>query len=927
MFNARSLANKLPDLHCVLAISKPDLVLITETWLNPKISDSQITSDFPYSVIRNDRKSRGGGTLILVRSHFSITILSPPVVHPCSVTALDILSPFDQSSLRIVCVYRPPNLTTSDNLSLFDALIDLGTSSSPTVYAGDFNLHLDWSNTDSATGQTTSLVDLADSLGLLQLVQTPTHSHNIIDLVLASPDLVVDCHVSAPFSTSDHNSIEFNLVFTAPPSIFIQGYDFPKADFTSLSNSLALTDWVSLLAESADVNEMLSHIQSKIHSLLPTYVPLRKRSLPSDAYPPHIRSLIAHREVLFSKIHLSPVLLQYKTTSEKLRKEIHKFEKTRDNQLLSKLNSPSFYRTISSKSKPKNHLSSLTTTDGFPLVSDQAKATALAQYFHSVFTNDDGTLPPLFFSVPQSLSFSVIFPYEIENSLRKVKPSLFLTSDDLPAILFKKCSSSLSEPLSYLFNCSLSTGQFPELWKKSIVVPIQKKPGASLPSDFRPISMIPTPAKIFERIVKRRMDRWISYHNLIPQEQFGFVKGRSTVGQLLDSTQTWRQSLDQRNSVDVVYIDLAKAFDLVSHEKLLHKLESFGFRGNILSWFASYLQHRSFSVKVANAYSPPLPVTSGVPQGSVLGPLLFILFLSDLPTVFYSTPSVSFRLFADDIKIYSSFSDKNARLLHVSMSSALSSISTYFDRMQLKLSSHKCVVLHLGKRNPRMQYSLGNHILSVVDTVRDLGVIVDSNLSFHEQCTTVHKKGLGLVFSLFRSFQCTNRSALIHAYRTYILPVLEYASPVWNPHLKKHIRSIERVQHVFTRLLYYRCSLAPYQFLPSYAERVAVLNISTLFTRRLVNDITFARNLLSGKIDQPISHFYLFKPTNGRTSSFSIDCNKSNTNILFHSFAHRTVRFLRLLQSHSLPLDTLTRTKLDSLVDLPSILHVNVPTL
>ena len=332
-------------------------------------------------------------------------------------------------------------------------------------------------------------------------------------------------------------------------------------------------------------------------------------------------------------------------------------------------------------------------------------------------------------------------------------------------------------------------------------------------------------------------------------------------------------------------------------------------------------------MKVANAYSPPLPVTSGVPQGSVLGPLLFILFLSDLPTVFYSTPSVSFRLFADDIKIYSSFSDKNARLLHVSMSSALSSISTYFDRMQLKLSSHKCVVLHLGKRNPRMQYSLGNHILSVVDTVRDLGVIVDSNLSFHEHCTSVHKKGLGLVFSLFRSFQCTNRSALIHAYRTYILPVLEYASPVWNPHLKKHIRSIERVQHVFTRLLYYRCSLAPYQFLPSYAERVAVLNISTLFTRRLVNDITFARNLLSGKIDQPISHFYLFKPTNGRTSSFSIDCNKSNTNILFHSFAHRTVRFLRLLQSHSLPLDTLTRTKLDSLVDLPSILHVNVPTL
>ena len=314
--------------------------------------------------------------------------------------------------------------------------------------------------------------------------------------------------------------------------------------------------------------------------------------------------------------------------------------------------------------------------------------------------------------------------------------------------------------------------------------------------------------------------------------------------------------------------------------------------------------------------------SSGVPQGSVLGPLLFILYLSDLPSVFLTTPSVTFRMFADDIKVFAPFSNVNASVIHASMSTALSSLSAYFRTWQLTLSPTKCLVLHLGKNNTRHQYFLDNHPLSPTDCVKDLGILVDSALSFNEHCMSTYKKGLGLVYRLFRSFACTQPAPFIHAYKTYIIPVLEYASPVWNPHKISLIRSLEKVQHVFTRLLYYRCTHVSRSLMPDYHNRCIFLQLQSLQHRRVVNDIVFSVSMLTGRCNLSCSSFWTFKPTLGRISYFHLSTSKPNTDILRFSFSHRTCSYLTSLFKTGLQMHNLTRPLLSVRSDLLVILAI-----
>ena len=909
---------------------KPSVLFVTETWLSPKIFSSELTSDLPYTVLRCDRASRGGGVCVLYRNHLSISIFNTSRVSKCDLLSLDVHSP-SASPTRIILCYRPPNLNSQGNSLFFDTLSDLCSVPSPIVLLGDFNLHLDWNSPQSCSGQSLLLYHLFASMQLTQFVKKPTLGSHFLDIILASdPFCISECTVEAPFSGSDHSSVYFHLNLSSHSLLTEQKYDFAKGQYSFLSNALMFTDWVNLLSDSSNIDELWSRISSYLRHLLSKYIPMKTFRVPFSEYPPHIRSLLHHKNLLFGKLALGPVTIQYKEVCAKLEREILKYTRNRDNHLLRNVGSRSFYNTISARLKTRPTLSTLLDSDGSVITSQNNIANSLATYFESVYITDNGITPPFHHRISSDFSLGTFFPHEVRKHLFSLKPSLSLTIDNIPAIVYKKCAQELAEPLSYLFNLSIISGEFPTEWKSSIVVPIPKSSHPRSVSDFRPISLTPIPSRVFERLIRARILRWSRIHRLIPETQYGFVSGKSVSGQLLECTQKWRESLDKGENVDVAYIDISKAFDSVSHTKLLHKLENFGFRRNILVWFSNYLSERQFQVRVGSSLSSTRFATSGVPQGTVLGPLLFLLYISDIPAVLQRFSLVDHRMFADDIKLFVSYGSAHAPYAHVQLSNALSALSTYLSDWQLSVAAHKSNILYVGKHNPKHAYMINACLVPETSEIRDLGVIVDHKFEFKTHITSMCTRATSLVFFLFRSFKCSTPNFYVQAYKSYVLPILEFASPVWSPYHKHHIKAIEKVQHLFTRLVFLRCPSSfsmQSQLLPSYSSRLLSLALHPLVARRVASDCAFALGLIHGRHKQSPSTFFTFRASFGRIGQFELTVRSYKSNNLRYSCANRIVRYLPRLSALELPLSSkfirrlllqhpLFTTRLDICVDI-----------
>jgi len=265
---------------------------------------------------------------------------------------------------------------------------------------------------------------------------------------------------------------------------------------------------------------------------------------------------------------------------------------------------------------------------------------------------DDGILPNVERIVPSGAALENISFQDtcVIKKLNNLKLSCSPGPDKIPAVLLIKLKNQLASPLAIMFNLIFKSGNLPDEWKIGIVKPLFKKGSSSDASNYRPISLTCIICKIFESIVKDHILSFLSKFNCISRDQHGFLKGHSTITNLLECFNDWSTSLDQKAGVGVLYMDFAKAFDVVSIPKLLLKLEKFGIGGLVLSCITSFLTGRSQRVKLGSVFSESLHLVSGVPQGSVLGPFLFILYINDLPNVV--DVDLQSKLFADDLKLY-----------------------------------------------------------------------------------------------------------------------------------------------------------------------------------------------------------------------------------------------------------------------------------
>jgi hypothetical protein len=434
--------------------------------------------------------------------------------------------------------------------------------------------------------------------------------------------------------------------------------------------------------------------------------------------------------------------------------------------------------------------------------------------------------------------------------------------------------NELTKPLSIIFNLSLNSGIFPSVWKKAFLVPIFKKGDKSDIENYRPISILNAFSKIFEKLVHNLIFHVVN--TSISTFQHGFFAKRSVLTNLLEFSNYIFGSVDNGLQVDCIYTDFQKAFDSVAHDILIDKCSKIGLSFQICKWLSSYLQDRPLKVKF-NGYLPkPFYATSGVPQGSTLGPLLFIIFINDLSNIL-ECPHL---FYADDLKIFNTVNSLSDAL---KLQSDIYKLQSWCIQNKLNLNINKCVTITFTKQiDPFLHsYHIGGLSLNRVSHIADLGVTFDSKLSFNKHVEVICLKAnkiLGFIFRRGREFRDSN--VLTTLFNCLVRSLLEYASPIWNPFYDTYSDQIERVQKRFTRFLFFKS--IPHIGHISYNMRLNILNLLSLDNRRLMLDDVLLYKIVNFKVEtNMLSEIRLYTPAyNTRTGQLFLP-KYSRTNLGF----------------------------------------------
>ena len=362
--------------------------------------------------------------------------------------------------------------------------------------------------------------------------------------------------------------------------------------------------------------------------------------------------------------------------------------------------------------------------------------------------------------------------------------------------IIKEGGVFLAPCLHTLFTFSLNSACIPSAWKTAVVSPIHKKGPRNLAEKYRPISVTSCCCRILERIIRKNLTNFLETSDLILQSQHGFRKGRSTDTLLLSFYDFVTQAIDTNNIVDTIFFDFAKAFDKIPHDILINKLALYGISGLVLRWIADFLTDRFQKVRIGNFSSASLPVSSGIIQGSVLGPLLFNLFINDIDT---SLKYCSILKYADDVRIFlSAPKDDNALcVLRSKLQEDIDSISGWAAASGMDFNTAKCFCVTFGQfsKSPSRNYSLRTVSLPNMNGFDDLGVFVCSRpLSFNKHIDTCVVKAFSKLGLINKLFYFKNRNTILRLYKTYDRPKIEYTSVIWNPYTKTNIHKLDRVQ-------------------------------------------------------------------------------------------------------------------------------------
>ena len=447
--------------------------------------------------------------------------------------------------------------------------------------------------------------------------------------------------------------------------------------------------------------------------------------------------------------------------------------------------------------------------------------------------------------------------------------------DDIHPRVLRELQDTLVVPLTIIFNKSLREGKLPLDWRIAIVTAIFKKGDRKKASNYRPISLTSQVVKIMETIIREKIIDFIIQNKYLTNCQHGFVPCRSCLTNLIETLEDWTKMYDEGKAFDAVYLDFRKAFDSVPLHRLLYKLRNLGIQGNVLTWIEAFLTDRRQCVAVNGTRSSWRRVVSGVPQGSVLGPLLFVVYINDLPNLL----QCKCKIFADDTKIYKHVKNPEDG---IALQKDLDKLQDWSKEWMLYFNVEKCKVMHSGINNPHIQYHMNNIPLSTTNKERDLGVLINSNLKVSDHVNAITKKANQMLGIVKHSFSYLNVEKLKILYKGYVRPHLEYAVQSWSPFLKKDIEAIEKIQRKATKIP------PELRNLP-YEERCKRLGITTLEERRIRGDMIEVFKMMMGLEDINVDDLFQKNRRIRRGHNYTLYKKQCSKNIRKNFFTQRVV--------------------------------------
>lgn len=726
--NVQSLRLKTRELELFLdQLGFPAILLLTEHWL--KIQEP--IHIFNYIVktkyCRNIRAH--GGSIIFVRDDLDFSFreetkyryLCEELCFECSVISCVNLN------LYIVCIYRSPNSCSDTFLVRLELLLTALPPRSRIILTGDFNINYVEKNQRSVK----SLTHLLHSHGLEMHVdnftRTTGYSASILDYVCSNVDEFLFCSVLNP-GLSDHEAVfcEFCLAKKTKKPNRRRGRIFSKRNFQSFSNSCVNINW-PLLCEGD--NPLLSFYH-KLKEIFSQNFPIVKIKT-KDTKPwitkglkvssKNMRCLHTLRKYLFYSTFFADYFYKYRRIYRKtIKAAMDKYYGDRLDSAHNKQRETwNIVNSLRGATKSKSNESQL---DANKL--NSFYCSVASQLKHTIPANSTDPVSLLKGGAGESFYFTPVTAREIVDVFQEINNKNSSGWDGISIKILANLPVSALTTLADCINASFLSGKFPDLLKRAIVIPIFKQ-GEDTAANYRPISLLPSLSKIIERLLKKRMIHYLEAKNILNSSQFGFRSSRNTNDAIFHVLEDLYLRLNDGEVAAVVLCDLAKAFDCVSHEILLRKLEVYGFRGSILQWLRSYLSNRCQRVYFDNCESEELCVTAGVPQGSVIGPLLFLIYVNDLPSVVKYGKCTSF---ADDTTLL--WHGRNSDDLREMANRDLANVGEWCDINCLSFNVSKTNILNF--KCVLNDVCLGSQAVNVTNFNKFLGLIIDDGLKFEQ---------------------------------------------------------------------------------------------------------------------------------------------------------------------------------------------------
>lgn len=840
--NTRSLIASFADFSNLLRSHCFDVLAVSESWLNINISDD-ILSIPGYRLFRKDREGRGGGVAAYVSSRYDCEEVDINVENVDALEQLWINIKYNKVSVLIAIVYRPPHNNIANCIEIFDNILSrIVPIYDKIIVTGDVNIDL--------LNLSNPLSQCFNAYGFSQVVNEPTritqHSVTLLDpIFISDTELFCNSGTLNADTISDHRLIfcNLNIIVNRSKQRMYTFRDFKYFVYEDFMLDLNNLPWQNILNIN-DIDEKVHFLTQNIIELFDNHAPIRTVRINKPHAPwltDVVKTIMKQRDRAYNKYEISRTqenwenykeLRNFATAAIKREKTAYlKFTQERDTiDLWKKLK----IMNIQSKSKPS-------------LPENLQDFTKINDFFLSVYNKDKASQPILNYYCTRKYKENAEFKFNLVNREHIECIVLNLKSnasgvDKISLQMLKLCMPVISIYLTHLINLCLEKSYFPKYWKYAVICPIPKVNNPLEYKDLRPISLLSILSKILEKVVYLQINDFFIKQKIYPKNQSGFRQQHSTTTALLNISDNIIRGLDEKLATALVLLDFSKAFDTVDHDLLCAKLRYYGFDHSAVMFFECYLRERYQSVRTNLGMSQPELVSSGVPQGSILGPLLFLVYTFD---IYSQVDNCDIQSYADDTQISLKFDPIKYDIAANEINKDLEKICEYCEQHKLKLNSDKTVTMLFTSRSnyenlkANLHLKIADQQLVIASQARNLGIVFDQKLKFVEHVNNLLKNSYVRLKLLYANKSILNYKVRKKLCETIVMPLYYYCDIVYYPCLDTFTKNrIQKIQNTCCRFVH---NLRKFDHISDKFRELNWLNVNNTWLYHL---LVFVQRLL-----------------------------------------------------------------------------------